>query len=250
MGTLGVRADRTIAGTVIVSPALSFAWRPTTYLRVRSSGGHSFRSPTWTERHYRDASGLNLGNPELEPEQAWSADAGFDAYLGAGIRLAASGFLRNATDLIDWARVTGNAQAPYITRNVEEAEFRGIETEAEIENALGVRLRGRGAWTSLSSSADPAYDSKYALRPQVEHVSLSADRGFAGVLTAGILAARERRVGEEHYFRIDARAAVQVRDLRVWVDVANAFDEGYLDIARNAAPSRSVSLGVQWKVVR
>ncbi len=245
--TLGLRADRTLTGSVFLSPGASFAWWPTAGLKVRSSGGRAFRSPTWTERYYRDPQ--NIGSADLTPERAWSADAGLDAYVGPGLRLGASAFLRDATDLIDWARPAGTT-SPWNTRNVEEAQFRGLEAEAEIVELLGTRLLARGAWISMSTSAAAGYESKYALRPQIESLSLSAERLFLGALTVTLRGTNERRLGDEPVTRLDARAALDVGQVRVWADLNNALDAEYVDIGKQAAPRRNGLIGLEWRLGR
>jgi vitamin B12 transporter len=244
--TLGVRADRLVTGSVVTSPSLSVAWRPTPALRVRSSVGRSFRSPTWTERYYPQVGG-NVGNPDLEPEEAWSTDAGIEVYPIPALRLSGSLFLRKATDLIDWARPAGDPQSVWMTRNVESADFSGVEVELELPDLMEFRILARGAWTSLSTSAAAGFDSKYALRPQVDHLALSIDRTFLDRFSLGLRGAHERRLGEASYMRVDARAALDLTGVRLWMDVSNAADEEYRDVVGNPAPGRSLSLGLEWR---
>ncbi|HEX7243090.1 MAG TPA: TonB-dependent receptor [Longimicrobiaceae bacterium] len=72
----GARADWHSAYGAFFSPSLAGAWWPRSALRLRASLGRAFRAPTWTERFYR--SPANLGTPDLDPERAWSAEAGAD----------------------------------------------------------------------------------------------------------------------------------------------------------------------------
>src|SRR5690606_9669980 len=162
--------------------------------RLRSSLGRSFRSPTWTERYYRDVA--NEGNPALASERAWAADAGVDLHPVPSLRISASVFLRDAGDLIDWARPLDESDRIWRTRNVDAARFEGIEAEVELADVAGANLRASGYWLSLSTSAAPGFESKYALRPQVETLALSADRELPGGLRIYLRAARERRSGE------------------------------------------------------
>lgn len=242
--TAGLRADVHERYGTVWSPSLSGAWWPTERLRLRASGGRSFRAPTWTERYYRDPG--SIGDPDLSPERAWSAEAGVEARLPAGVRLAATGFVRDAEDLIDWAQPLSDTTAPHRTRNVQSARFRGLEAEAGVDAALGIRLTGRGSWLSLESSAEEGFRSRYALRPLVETLSLAADRSF-GDLGLSLLAMRARRSGEEAYVRVDGRASYALRGARVYLDAQNLLDEGYADIVGYAAPGRSLLVGVEWR---
>jgi iron complex outermembrane receptor protein len=244
--TAGLRADRVISGKVVLSPSLSLGLRPTPFLRLRSSAGESFRSPTWTERFYRDPQ--NEGNPDLFPERAWTVDAGFDVTTRLGLRFAGTAFLRSAKDLIDWSRIEPDTISPFITRNVETAEFRGIEAQVAFDDLAGFDLELSGNWLSLESSSMAGFESKYALRPQAEKVALSVDRSF-GILQGGVRAYRERRLGESGYNVVDARLAVEFGEIRLWSDARNLFDENYRDIGLNPAPGRSLWVGLEWRRV-
>jgi outer membrane cobalamin receptor len=188
----------------------------------------------------------HVGNPDLEAERAWSADTGFDLHPFPGVRVGASAYIRDAADLIDWARVSPDE--PYVTRNVHSARFRGIEADVELAEILGTKLVARGAWVSVSSSSEPGVESKYALRPLVETVALSADRTIYGPLRLGIRGARERRAEETSRVRIDARGSLDFGGVRLWSDLRNALDEPYLDISRQPAAGRSLLIGLEWRL--
>ncbi len=243
--TAGLRADLHERYGTVWSPSLAAAWWPAERLRLRASGGRAFRAPTWTERYYRDPA--NVGDPDLSPERAWSAEAGFELLLPFGLRLGAAGFLRDAEELIDWARPSNEPDAPWRTRNVESARFRGLEAELAAEEVLGIRWTGHGSWLSLESSAAAGFDSKYALRPVVETLALSADRAFAGGLALSLRATRTRRAEEAAYLRADARASYSLHGARVFADAQNLFDADYLDILGYPAAGRSLLLGAEWR---
>jgi outer membrane cobalamin receptor len=239
---LGLRADHLPTGATEFNPSASAGWWLHESLRIRTSVGRAFRSPTWTERYYRDPA--NEGSPDLSAEHAWSADAGLDVHPLPDLRVSGSIFIRDAANLIDWARDSGEAETIWRTRNVEDARFRGVEVEMELAELAGTRVRGAGYWLSVVSSAAPGFESKYALRPQVEMLSLSADRAV-GPFELFARAARERRSGEDHYFRLDGRASLRVRDMRVFVDIQNMTDAEYLDISQIPAAGRSLSVGLE-----
>jgi outer membrane cobalamin receptor len=246
--TAGARADRHAGRETAWSPSLSLAWWPAAGTRLRASGGHSFRTPTWTERYYRDPA--NVGDPSLAPERARSLEAGIDLAPSARLHLGATAFLRDAEDLIDWARPIGQDAIPYRTRNVGRARFSGLEAEAGLDRALGLRWTARGSWLSVTSSAEAGYRSKYALRPLVETASLGAERGFAGGGALALQGVRARRSGEAAHLRIDARASHSWRAARVFADLRNALDEEYPDITGHRAEGRALVLGVEWRAPR
>ncbi len=245
----GVRADRLASGDLAFSPSASAAWRPHPSIRLRSSAGRAFRAPTWTERYYSDPA--SEGNPDLEPEHAWTVDAGADVETAFGVRGSLTAYVRSATNLIDWARPSGDTTVPHVTRNVDSAEFRGLEAEIAFSPVADLDVAVRGSWLSLESSVADGYESRYALRPLAETTSLLVDRTF-GLVRGGVRISRYRRVGDSDgaYTLADARASIDIGDVRVWTDLRNAFDTSYLDIVANPAPGRSLLVGVEWRQSR
>lgn len=242
--TAGVRADWHERYGTEWSPSVAAAWWPASGVRLRASAARAFRAPTWTERYYSDPA--NVGDPGLDPERSWSAELGASAFVARGVRLGLAAFVRYADGLIDWAKPADAPAEPWRTRNVEEARFRGIEAEAAWAGPLGLAWSATGTWLSVDTDEAAGFTSKSALRPVVENVSLSVRRTFAGRLTLTMLGRRARRTGEDAYLRLDARAAYDVRGLRLFADVQNATGAEYLDISQLAAPGRSFTLGLEW----
>ncbi|HEY0016418.1 MAG TPA: TonB-dependent receptor [Longimicrobium sp.] len=246
--TAGVRADWHERYGTEWSPSVAAAWWPAPGVRLRASAARAFRAPTWTERYYQDPA--NVGDPDLQPERSWSAEAGASAFPGHGVRLGIAAFVRDADQLIDWARPDDAPAEPWRTRNVEEARFRGIEAEAGWSGPLGLAWSATGAWLSVATEEADGFTSKSALRPVVENVALSLRRTFAERLTLTLLGRRARRTGDDAYVRLDARAAYDIRGVRVFADVQNATGAEYLDITRLAAPGRAFTVGLEWSASR
>lgn len=241
-GAIGLRADHVPSGSTQLNPSASVAWSVHERVRLRTSIGRAFRSPTWTERYYSDPA--NEGSPDLSPERAWSTDVGVDIRPASSVRLSASAFLREAADLIDWARPVEENPGIWRTRNVQEARFRGLEIEMELVDVAGFRLRANGSWLSIRSSSATGFESKYALRPRVESAILSADRSF-GPVDLLVRVAHERRSGEDGHVTLDGRASLRVQDVRVFFDVRNATDTDYLDISQIPAAGRNLTVGLE-----
>lgn len=243
--TAGVRADWHSEYGSVVSPSVAAAWWPVHSLRLRASAGHAFRAPTWTERFYRDPA--NVGDPSLRPERAWSAEAGADAQLRLGLQLSAAAFARHVQDQIDWAKPLGQSQGPWVTRNVETARFRGVEVEANGPAPGQLRWTAHGTWLSVETEEAQGFTSKYALRPLTETVVLGAERTWNSGLALSVRARRARRAGEGAYLLADARIAYRLRQLQLFADGTNLFNEDYPDITGRRAAGRALFLGAEWR---
>lgn len=116
---------------------------------IRAHGGRSFRLPTFTELHLPEMETAG-GNPDLEPEDAWSGDAGFaletsrEARHGASLEVTA--FETLVDDAIVFAPVAAHRFKPV---NTGRSWFYGVEL------AAGLRLpwasAARMSWTRTES---------------------------------------------------------------------------------------------------
>jgi iron complex outermembrane receptor protein len=243
IATAGLRADWHDAHGVVASPSISAAWWPVRPLRLRAAASRSFRTPSWTDRYYSDPS--NIGDPDLEPERAWTAELGAGLDLPGGVALSATGFVRDAEDLIDWARPANDSLAPFTIRNVESARFTGLELQAVLPEALGARWTASASLLSVSSSAEAGYSSKYALRPLTETVSISAERTVLESLGLAAHLRHARRRGDgDTYVLLDARASYTLGGARLYVDARNLLDEAHADVTGRPAPRRALAVGV------
>jgi outer membrane receptor protein involved in Fe transport len=116
-------------------PALGAVVSPLSWLRLRANAGRAYRVPNFDELYHPDQ-GYIRGNPDLDPEDAWNFDAGFElllAQLGplADARFVASWFRREIDESITWELVSNNTVAPI---NTGEATAQGVEL------ALGFRI--------------------------------------------------------------------------------------------------------------
>lgn len=242
VATAGLRVDWHSAYGSFVAPSLAAAKWLSPAVRVRASASRAFRAPTWTDRYYTDPA--NIGNADLEPEQAWEGEVGFDIDI-AGVRGEVSGFVRSTESLIDWARPeTSEPTEPWHIMNVSEATFRGVELAVGNIDLLGTTWAVRFAGIDFDSEAT-GYTSKYALRPLTRHASIEAERNIAGI-DVFVRGAYARRAGESDYTIIDARITRRFGSIRAFIDFGNMLDERYLDVSRMTAAGRSVHAGISW----
>jgi len=256
VATVGLRGDWHEAYGTELLPSASFAAWPLGRLKLRGSVGRSFRTPSFTERFLDSPS--NVGTPGLDPETAWEGEVGTEVALPHGWELGATGFLREADDLVDWSRPAGTgAETPWRTRNVESATFRGLELEASAPRLLGTRLRLGLELLSVDTEASGGFVSKRALRPLTEALRLELDRR-AGPLELALQARRVRRRGESGgYAVVDLRTALAPGAAPLgqagpapFLEVTNLTDADFLDIAGNPAPGAAVVAGLEWRTLR
>jgi vitamin B12 transporter len=95
--------------------SLGYGYRVSDNLRLRATAGTAFHAPTFNDLYFPDA-----GNPNLQPEESKSWDAGFD-WEGSGQRFSATYFQNRITDLIVFDLNT------FLPENLATARIRGGE---------------------------------------------------------------------------------------------------------------------------
>lgn len=240
----GVRVEGRDGFGTWVAPSASGSVDLTPRLRARAGVGRSYRTPTFTERYYTDPA--NVGRADLEPESAWSVDAGVDwAPAGAAV-VRATVFRRTAEDLIDWARpVDAPAEDPWETRNVESATFSGLELAVDGVEVGSVTLEGSATFLALDTEEAAGFESKVALRPLTRNVMVGA-RNDLGLAEAWGRVRWLRREGGEAYQLADVGLSTPARwGAELWVEATNVLDEEYPDITGLTAPGRAFRLGTR-----
>ena len=239
----GMRLDGRADFAPTWAPSLSAGWSPSKTVGLRAALGRSFRAPTWTDRFYEDPA--NRGDPDLAVETAWSGEAGVDVRPGGGGLFRITAFVREARDLIDYARpADGPDDAVWQTRNVESARFRGVEIEIG-GIAVGPAVVD-GALELLDVKSDEAgnFVSKYALRPLTRSAVLGARVPLGAGITAALRVENRRRSGEADRTAADLRVEARVGSSRLWVDATNLGDAHWLDVSGLPAPGRSLRTGL------
>jgi outer membrane cobalamin receptor len=243
-------------------PAAGLVASPWEWLRLRANATRAYRTPNFDELYHPDQ-GYIRGNPDLDPEEAWSFDAGFElalARLGplADARLAASWFRREIDDSIVWVQINASTLAPV---NTGEATAQGVEL------ALSFRvtewLRVVASHTELDSERD-ATGRRLPGQPERE----SFVRAQLGPPERWKLVGEWQRTGDilvseggERYLPArdvwNARAAYDlaaprwlglsrfVSELWVYVEGNNLSDEAVRDTLAFPQPGRNLAAGFE-----
>ncbi|KPK96538.1 MAG: hypothetical protein AMJ95_13705, partial [Omnitrophica WOR_2 bacterium SM23_72] len=103
-------------------------------LKISSSLGRSFRTPSFTELYYSDAA--NQGNPQLGVEKSDHFRLGLD-FKDQQLSWGLEGFLRKGRDLIDWTRASESDV--WVATNLGQVDFSGIEFQLGLEPVLNFK---------------------------------------------------------------------------------------------------------------
>ena len=123
--TLGLRYDYHSTYQDQINPRAGLLLRLPGEFRIRASVARSYRAPTFNDLYW-PANAFVAGNPNLQPEKAWSYELGGEKRFGDLAVFKVAGFYRDVTDLIRWAPGTDFVWRP---TNVQTAHIWGGETE-------------------------------------------------------------------------------------------------------------------------
>jgi outer membrane receptor protein involved in Fe transport len=164
------------AGALTPLPSAGIAVRGR-WWTARAHGGRSFRLPTFSEL-YLPESETSGGNPDLEPEDAWSGDAGVSVCAGDTRRFGASLEVTAFETLLDeaivFAPVGGHRFEPV---NTGRSWFYGLETAGVL--LLPWSSSVRGTWTRTESYRE-ATGEPLPLRPRDRVTGRVASRPAGG----------------------------------------------------------------------
>lgn len=213
-------------------------------LRVTASYGTAFKAPTFNELYFP-----GFGNPELGPEQAWSAELGLSGPHPWG-QWAANLYQTDVDDLIATTLVGGL----YLPENIDRARIRGLElwTTADVS---GWMLDANITLLDPRNESDgPNHGNLLARRPQ-QTFRLDLDRQFGRIGVGGSVvvsgrrfddAANQRRLAG--FMLLDLRADYAFSDtLRLQARVENLLDEDYETIAFYNQPGRTLFVNLLYQ---
>jgi iron complex outermembrane receptor protein len=213
-----------------------------------ASLGRSFRIPTYTELYYDTPA--NQGNPDLDPEKAWTYESGM-RWHQKGLRVNFSLFLREEKDVIDWTRAS--REEPWTARNIAENETKGLEVGLTFyPEAFFVRSLVSSAglsYTYLDADLDREnLESKYVLDHLRHQIHGSVIFNWLPGMTQTLKGRYGERMAGDSYLVADTRLAYKWNTYEVFLEVTNLFDKDYVEAGFAPMPGRWIIGGVKLEV--
>ncbi|MEX0600717.1 MAG: TonB-dependent receptor, partial [Rhodothermales bacterium] len=214
------------------------------------------RAPNYIERYFNTTlespRGRSLGNPDLQPERAWSAEAGVTWEALQDVRLHLTGFRRVTRDLIDYA-MASPSDTVFLARNLHRVEARGAEAEIEARGRIGNSIVSfTSSYTLLDADLGEVSEGvsfKYALT-HARHLVQSTFSVNHGRWGAGTRALYKDPIDGDAYFVAHLHAGYVVPlsrgRLTISTELRNVFDVDYADVFDAPMPGRWWMAGLRW----
>ena len=138
---LAFRTDWNVTESPLYSPHIAIRAIPHKTVDLWISGNRTARYPTFDENYYKTE--FIRGNPDLNPQTAYNAEAGVSYHPAEWLSLSASGFYNLHKDLIRFIPIT-----PYLyeAQNITHATVRGLEFSASSQFWLGFAIKASYAF--------------------------------------------------------------------------------------------------------
>lgn len=231
-------------------------------VKIYANIGQSYRAPTYTDLFYQDYS--NVGNPDLQPEYATNAELGMVWNLAWGsadifkskLKIEASVYRRNTTNMIDWVRSTTSTPNPWTPVNLANVIFTGFESN------INYRWNGNGSIMIRELSLGYNYidashqfidmvqdtESRYAFSGLRNQLIAKLTMNLTHWVYASAAYRGVDRVGGNAYSLVDAKLTVNpTRNFSVFLEGNNLFNTDYIEAGYVQMPGRWFKAGVQVK---
>ncbi len=230
----------------VAYPGAEAGWNLGHGLRLNASLGRSFRVPTFTDLYYTDAGPSSLGNPNLEPESAWTYEGGL-IWQKNRIIVQANYYYRSANTLIDWQK-SSPTSATWMAVNVNGNVGQGLELQAEYRSKLPLIKQVRLGYTYGINGQLPGENiSRYVYDYLRHQVVAALQLRYGKHFEQGIYYRYLERVSYPTAHVLDSRFSFVTKRLQVWVQYENITGTRYFLTRNVPMPEGWLRLGVNFR---
>jgi len=245
--TLGLRYDYHSVYQDQWDPRAAVLLRLPWETRLRASVARSYRAPTFNDLYW-PASAFTAGNPNLQPEKAWSYELGGEKRFGNLAVVKVAGFYRDVSDLILWAPGPDFVWRP---SNVQSAQIWGGEGEIVFYPSKGLSfpLNYSYLYPRDQSTGEPIRNKpKHIINAAAEYVTpFGLKANVKGRYVQYWIDSTSTL--NRDYFVVDARLGYEFKIYQKFkgegfVSLTNAFDRNYQVSEGYPMPPQSLNAGV------
>lgn len=229
-----------------VYPGLDASYAVTDAFKVIANIGTSQRIPSFTDLYLQQRPG-NIGNPDLDSENAFQTEAGFK-YTKNAFSFNANYFYRTINNFIDWTRNV--TTEPWQSQNFGDLVTNGINMRAVYGWKLSEQSKFNFnlGYTYLESEFRDIQldvDSKYLISSLRHQVTNTVDFQYKKLSVLFATRYNERATGASYWIN-DFRISQGIKKFVVYADAQNIFGTTYFEAGAIPLPARWFSLGVKF----
>ncbi|MFV0304245.1 MAG: TonB-dependent receptor plug domain-containing protein [Moheibacter sp.] len=226
-------------------PGLDLGYSINHHHQIFANIGQTYRTPTFTDLYYEDAA--NVGNPDLQPEEALSYELGYRLSI-PHFTFMTSVFRRENRDLIDW--VKENEDDKWMPQNLAEVNTNGFEVSIDYRfyeqflNSVSV------SYTYLDNQVEDSSKpySRYSLGNLRHQLIAKLNHKIVKNLTIEWVYRYLDRVSLDDYQLLDARLNFDINRFKLFLQGNNLLNTNYTETNLIPMPGRYFSGGINYQI--
>lgn len=242
--TLAVRRDDSSIYGIHWLPKAACLYQANAHTSYFANWGKVFKAPKFDDLYGDDGYG-NTGNPNLQPETGWTAEAGVKMKLNNAHEATLSYFKRDLTNAIKWQPADpGDPLSPYHPSNINHYTSTGLN--ASLLSKLSPAVSTDIGYTYLDS-----HDQNDVAVGDPRHSFHIGVKFHNGKLTQTIYGIYQDKTGTaasqvNSHFLVNTHANYLVNnDTTLFLTINNLFDKQYQFLNGYPANGRAVLFGVK-----
>ena len=225
-------------------PGIDIGYQLLDNLRVYGNLGYTYRVPTFTDLNYK--SPTTIGNPDLEPEKAFSQEIGLK-WNTAGFNATMAVFNRDSNRLIDYVKMQNTD--PWQPQNIQDVTTKGLETQ--IDYTFSIHSFNQKVQLGYSFIEDKVKQSsynfsQYSVNSMKHQVVGSYYMQFLKNVTHSILYRYSERTNGDSYSVVDLGAAYTLKAFEFSLFANNIFNTEYTETNLVPMPKGNLLFGIRY----
>lgn len=225
-------------------PGVDVGYQISNQLKAYANAGYTYRVPTYTDLFYSDPT--TLGNENLDPEEAFTAEAGIK-YNANGFSSTLVVFNRNSDNIIDY--VKENEDDLWQATNIQSLNSFGIEASANygfnwVDFAQNINLSY--AYLNEDLDALEVNFSRYSINSLKHQFITTFDSQFFKNLRQSIVYRFAERTSGDTYNVFDIKASLLLKSFEVSIIGNNIFNEEYSETNMVPMPKGNVLAEIKY----
>jgi iron complex outermembrane receptor protein len=225
-------------------PGIDIGYQLLDNLRVYGNLGYTYRVPTFTDLNYK--SPTTIGNPDLEPEKAFSQEIGLK-WNTAGFNATMAVFNRDSNRLIDYVKMQNTD--PWQPQNIQDVTTKGFETQ--IDYTFSIHSFNQKVQLGYSFIEDKVKQSsynfsQYSVNSMKHQVVGSYYMQFLKNVTHSILYRYSERTNGDSYSVVDLGAAYTLKAFEFSLFANNIFNTEYTETNFVPMPKGNLLFGIRY----
>ena len=225
-------------------PGIDIGYQLLDNFRVYGNVGYTYRIPTFTDLNYK--SPTTIGNPNLEPEKAFSQEIGLK-WNTAHFNAAVAVFNRDSNQLIDYVKIQNTD--PWQAQNIQDVTTKGFETQLFYTftiNSFNQKVQLGYSFIEDDIKQSVYNFSQYTLNSMKHQFVGSYNMQFFKNFINTISYRYSERTTGDSYSVLDIGASYSLKDFEFSLFANNIFNTEYTETNLVPMPKGNLLFGVQY----